>query len=167
MVLPCGRGPCRAARGQTPRSEPQAAFAARRRGLRGASRPPLGDGAADRLRSRARIPHDARKKDVLGLPAGAKIQCNKKTGINYVCFPYSFRKANGEPGQERDYLGTVDCSVTPPRFKPNTYYLTVQPVRERRPIERWKDEGQRAKHEALLKEEQAGGGRSSGSEAGS
>ena len=107
------------------------------------------------------------KQDVIGLPAGAKIQYNKTAGTSYVYFSYSFRKANGEPGQERDYLGTVDCSVTPPRFKPNTYYLTVQPVRERRPIERWKDEGQRAKHEALLKEEQAGGGRSSGSEAGS
>ena len=94
------------------------------------------------------------KQDVIGLPAGAKIQYNKTAGTSYVYFSYSFRKANGEPGQERDYLGTVDTSVTPPRFKPNAYYLTVQPVREKRPLERWKDAGQRAKYEALLKEEE-------------
>ena len=90
-----------------------------------------------------------KKEEVIGLPPGALLQFTD-SGTVRVFFPYRFRRGNHEI-QERDYLGGVD-PVTKV-FEPNAYYLKHKPVRERRPLENWRDLDERKKWEAIYKAE--------------
>lgn len=95
-------------------------------------------------RKTPKAPNPVDRTKIKGLPPKSNVQ-RHDDGKQYVYFNYGYRM-DGKVKQERDYLGIVENNL----FIPNDYYKYAHPIKEMRPIDRWKNPRKRAIEQAKL-----------------
>lgn len=88
-------------------------------------------------------PNPVDRESIKGFPAKAEAQ--RRGDKIYVYFSYTY-SVEGKRYDERDHLGTVVNN----EFVPNDYYLRLKPVKEKRPLENWKNETKRKREKERL-----------------